>query len=428
MKTHEVFGISPTVSEHSYIDRGSLDERLKKLLQRKHEHIAIRGVSKSGKSWLRQRVLPDPIVVQCRLSYTTADIYRDALSRLGVRLEIDRTDAHGIHGKITATGEAGLKLIAKASGSIEVEAEHSSQRRNKAVGHDIDDLEFVAALIKASGRTLVVEDFHYLSIAEQKAFAFDLKTLWDYGTFVLIVGVWISENMLITLNPDLSDRIEEISVTWSKDDLKKVFQKGCEALELSPSIPLVEEIAEISYDSVGLLQKLALRLIDDEMGISESTSGPPLAVDKVHLVSDAGMHVADQLNQLYQAFATRVADGIRNRNNSTGIYAYAMEAIMSASDEDLTKGLSARTIYGLAHARQPRIQQGNLKTVLARFPELQVDGDGRGLVLAYDPSEEKISAVDKQLLLYRRFATVKWPWEDIIAETPDSDSAYQGST
>lgn len=77
MKVHEVFGIKPSISELSYIDRGSLDKEFRKLVDRQQTHIAIRGASKAGKSWLRQRVLDDPIIVQCRLSYTTLDIYRD---------------------------------------------------------------------------------------------------------------------------------------------------------------------------------------------------------------------------------------------------------------------------------------------------------------------------------------------------------------
>lgn len=52
MKVHEVFGIQPAVREHSYIDRGSLDHEFAKLLERQQTHIAIRGASKSGKSWL----------------------------------------------------------------------------------------------------------------------------------------------------------------------------------------------------------------------------------------------------------------------------------------------------------------------------------------------------------------------------------------
>jgi hypothetical protein len=425
VKTHEVFGIAPEVKEHSYVDRGDLDATFRRLIERKQTHVAIRGVSKAGKSWLRQRVLRDPIVVQCRLSYTTAEIYRDALARLDIQTTVERTVSSTFEGKITAAGEAGMMFIAKASGELEASASRASSVTQQVIGKNIHDLDFIASIIKASGRMLVVEDFHYLPVEEQRKFAFDLKTLWDYQTFVVVVGVWISENMLITLNSDLSDRIEEIAVTWSKSELKRVLKKGCDALNLNMSAPVADRLAEISYESVGLLQKLALRLLDDELGITESRPGEPISIDKLTAVDDAGMHVADQLNQLYQAFAKRVADGIRTRNNSTGIYAHAMAAVMAADDKDLTDGLSARAIFAAASAKQPRIQLGNLKIALGRIPELQVDKDGRGLVLAYDPTGEKVSAVDKQLLLYRKFATVKWPWEDLIKEIPDQDDRYQ---
>lgn len=425
MKTHEVFGIQPAVSEHSYIDRGSLDLEFRKLVKRQQTHIAIRGASKAGKSWLRQRVLMDPIVVQCRLSYRTLDIYRDALARLDVRVELEVNSTNAIKGRIAASGEVGLKLIAKATGSGEIAGEHQTITKEKAIGKDIEDLEFIASLIRASGRTLVIEDFHYLSIEEQRKFAFDLKTLWDYKTFVVVVGVWISENMLITLNPDLSDRIEELSVIWQPAELKQVLVKGCAKLNLRPTEQVAAALAQNSYESVGLLQKLALRLIDDELGITDAApDGTEVVVDNETAVQDAAMHISEQLNQLYQAFAKRVCEGIRARKNSTGIYAHGMAAIMSAGDTELASGLSARSIHASAHARQPRIQLGNLKAVLARFPELQVDSDGRGLVLAYDQQDEKISVVDKQLLLYRKFATVKWPWEDLIAEVSNQQSAF----
>ena len=184
-------------------------------------------------------------------------------------------------------------------------------------------------------------------------------------------------------------------------------------------------LSEISYGNVGLLQKLALRLIDDELGIVDSA--PPdteIVIEQADKVPDAAMHVAEQLNQLYQTFARRVSEGIRKRKNATGIYAHAMAAIMGADDAVLTNGLSGKEIYATAHARQGRVQLSNLRAVLAKFPELQIDADGRGLVLAYDSQNDLISVVDRQLLLYRRYATVKWPWEDIIAEVGDKDEAY----
>jgi stage III sporulation protein SpoIIIAA len=50
--TAQVFGISNTVLPDSYVDRGALDEQIQILLGRP-THIALRGESKCGKSWLR---------------------------------------------------------------------------------------------------------------------------------------------------------------------------------------------------------------------------------------------------------------------------------------------------------------------------------------------------------------------------------------
>lgn len=425
MHTHEVFGLRPELSEHSYIDRGELDQEFRKLLTRQQSHIAIRGASKAGKSWLRQRVLVNPIIVQCRLSYTTADIYRDALARLDIKVEIDRTVTNRVMGKFSASGEAGIKLLAKVTGSIEIDGEHENARTEIAVGKDMEDLEFISSIIKASGRTLVIEDFHYLDGEQQRKFAFDLKTLWDYKTLIVVVGVWISENMLITLNPDLSDRIEELSVTWQRAELKQVFKKGCAKLGLRPTDSVSDALADILYESVGLMQRLALRYVADELGIdARSPDEEELVLRDTDAVDSAAMHVADQLNALYQAFAKRVCDGIRRRKNATGIYAHAMAAVMEAQDDSLSSGLGAREIFDVAHTRQPRIQLGNLKTALQKFPDLQVDEEGRGLVLAYDEQDEKVSVVDRQLLLYRRYATVKWPWEELIMEVSEDGEAY----
>ncbi len=128
------------------------------------------------------------------------------------------------------------------------------------------------------------------------------------------------------------------------------------------------------------------------------------------------MEYAEQLNPVYQQFSKLVSKGIRSRKNSTGIYAHAMNAIIDSADWELINGLPAKSIYERAHAKQDRIQFGNLKIVLEKLPELQVDDNGRGMVITYNTATEEISVVDRQLLLYRRFSTVKWPWEDLIAE------------
>src|SRR5688572_12491105 len=106
--THSVFGLNPSLREASYVDRGALDDEFRRLISRQQAHIAIRGASKSGKSWLRQRVLNDPILIQCRLKNTVADIYTSALADLGVQLTVERSGSTGFKGSVSATGQMGL--------------------------------------------------------------------------------------------------------------------------------------------------------------------------------------------------------------------------------------------------------------------------------------------------------------------------------
>ena len=287
------------------------------------------------------------------------------------------------------------------------------------MGHDINDLRYVAELIKESRRRLVVEDFHYLSVDERKKLAFDLKALWDYELYVVIIGVWSQSNMLIYLNPDLAGRIEEVSVYWSNEDLKRILEKGGRSLRLGFEEAFADECAKLSYGNAGIIQALALRSLD-ALGITEGLNDFREIADEQALQT-AALHYADQLNALYQQFAKRVAGGIRTRQDSTGIYAHAMAVIVDAPDEMCLRGISLEYIYQLSHFREPRIQKGNLRTILEKLEGLQVDSEGRGLVVAYNEADGEVSVVDRQLLLYRKYCTVRWPWEDLIAEA-DTES------
>lgn len=412
-KTDEVFGVSPSPRDDSYVDRGNLDSEILRYLKR-DTHIALRGESKCGKSWLRQKTSPDAIIVQCRLSKKLIDIYIDALAMLGISFEVTSTSIGTIKGTVKATAETGSSLLIKTGISVETTIKQESSTTYDRVGHDINDLRYIAEIIKASGRRLIVEDFHYLKIEERKHFAFDLKALWDFGLYVTIIGVWSRSNMLLHLNPDLSARVHEISLEWSEHDLRLVIERGCEALNINFSEKMVQLLVKLAVGNVGILQRLTLLTLDTAHVYESDFS--KLTLDDLSVIETAALNYAEELNALYQQFAKNVSRGIRTRNNSTGIYAHAMAVIMGAEDEKLINGLHVDEIFTIAHSRQSRIQRGNLKLVLEKIDELQIDEDGRGLVLSYNEGSEEVTVVDRQLLLYRKYCTVKWPWEDLIAE------------
>jgi hypothetical protein len=395
-------------------DRGNLDSEVQKYLQRP-VHLALKGESKCGKSWFRQKNIPNALVVQCRFRKTVIDIYTDALSQLGIQLTLEESSGTRLKGKIEANTELGTSLLAKIGLKFGLGSETNNTQVNRNIGHDIYDLRYIAEIIINSGRKLVIEDFHYLSVEERKTFSYDLKTLWDLGCFVVIIGVWSQSNLLTYLNMDLSGRIIELSVYWSSVDLKSVIEKGSETLNIKIGKKLQDSLIINCFGNVGILQQLLLMMLDEANILEEQENLIQINDHKIFEV--AAKKYADQLNALYQQFASTVSSGIRKRKDSTGIYAHAMAVIVAASDYKLINGLSLDEIYRIAHSRQPRILKNNMRTILNKLEELQVDEDGRGLVLAYNESNDEITAVDRQLLFYRKFLTVKWPWEEMCVSS-----------
>jgi hypothetical protein len=421
-RTSDVFGISTEILADSYVDRGNLDQDLQRHLARP-THIALRGESKCGKSWIRQKNLPDALTVQCRLNKKPRDLYADALSQLGLHLITEsRSDSKSV-AKLEATGEVGINLLAKLAGTLGGEIEYSDGVSAVPVGRDLDDLRFVSEILNASGRRLVIEDFHYLSPAERKAFAFDLKALWDYKTYVVIIGIWAENNLLLHLNPDLSGRITELPIYWASGDLAEVLRRGSSALNITFSPEICRELIGAAYGTVGILQKLTLGTLD-QAGIFQAPKQNALIQD-IDYFNNAAMEYAEQLNALYQTFAKRVAAGIRQRQNSTGIYAHMLSVVLAADDKTLSDGMHTDAIFAEAHRLEARVQKPNLRQILLKIDGIQIDEDGRGLILTYDENKDEVYVVDRQLFLYRKFATVRWPWEQIISEADQSATGYE---
>lgn len=416
-KLTDVFGIRTTVSDYSYIDRGGLDEEISKVANR-NMHIALRGESKSGKSWLRQKIFDDANVISCRLGFTTNEIYRQVLANLDISLVVEKATAGGATLSFKGSSEVGWKWLAKAKGEVNVVGEVEHEVVKKTVGHDEFDFDFLSEVIKASGKRVIIEDFHYLGSDVQRDLAHELKTFWDYGVYFVVVGVWHRKNYITYLNSDVAGRVYEVSVYWTDEELEASINKGVKALNMEIAPDIKKRLARDSYNNVGILQSLIYSYCE-LVGIHEKQE-----VIKdfsiAEKVDDAGMAYADQIEAVYQLFAENVSEGIKKRKDSTQIYAYAMQIIVEAKDSELIDGFSIDTIFERAHAKQPRIQKGNLRTVLRKFREIQIDDRGKGLVLTFDDPTDSIIVVDRGLLFYRKYMTAKWPFERLIEEAQEA--------
>ena len=224
----------------------------------------------------------------------------------------------------------------------------------------------------------------------------------------------------------MAGRVEEVAITWSAADLGSVIDRGLHALNVRMGADMRKTVIGDAFGTVGILQKLMLSLMDKSGVDHTQPPGTDVKIDNSDHYNSVAMEYADQLNALYQTFASRVANGIRSRKNSTGIYAHMLAVAMAENDDALIMGLGINTLFQKANTREPRIKKGNLRHILTKIDEIQVDENGKGLILSFDEYKEELSVVDRQLLFYRRYATVRWPWENIIEQVAGTDHAFNG--
>jgi len=231
--------------------------------------------------------------VQCRLNKSVADLYIDALSQLGIKFTIEVAEKFALRGTIEATQEVGANLLAKAGFKSSFQTEAEGVQKKQSVGHDINDLRHIADILKNSDRILVIEDFHYLSSEHRKNFSFDMKALWDYGVYVVVIGIWAENNLLIHLNPDLSGRIDELSINWTDDELRKVVMKGCAELNVQFDNKIISALVDNSFGTVGILQRLTLSTLD-HYGIREKPYSMTI-ISNYDCFESAALEYAEQL-------------------------------------------------------------------------------------------------------------------------------------
>lgn len=414
----DVFGISANVDSKSYVDRGGLDERFKRALA-SDRHVAVHGGSKQGKSWLRTKGLrdDDAIVVQCQPGSSATSLLREALGRLGVAATLRMSETRDIEGTLDFKGAVELGKIlakAKAEGSVGATVSSSTTTATEPIGQTAADLLWVARTIIASGKRLVLEDFHYLDERTQREFAFLLKAMGEYGMFVLVVGVWPRDHLLTYYNGDLDGRIDDIHLTWEDVELAQVLKQGADALRIEFDGDLVNELVNEAFGSVGLLQRLAAQLC-----IAEDIHSAHHGITKRQIVKGPSLEtakqaVAEQMQGRFQTFADNFVRGMRRLSEGLEVYRHLLQAATDASDQELLEGIDSAALLQriLAQKGGAAIRASDLTQALDRIDRLQVKIAVNPLVLTYSKSSRKLSLADRAFLFFRRHGSPQWPWAE----------------
>lgn len=415
-RLNEVFGIATRINTASYVNRGGLDELLGYYLSTER-HIAIHGDSKQGKSWLRGRLLDaaDTIVVQCQVDSSPVSLFREALGTLDVRAEIRRVGRGKLEGQLdfSAGGELGNVVLGKVTVDAGASGTAARERETETepIGKTPADLSWVARTLRASGKRLVVEDFHYVSEDNRKDFAFMLKALGDYGINVIVVGVWPEDHLLTYYNGDLDGRVEDIRLVWGDEELNEVLVRGGEALNIDMTDELRAELVRDAYGNVGLIQRLAEQVCL-AAGVLERRADR-LKIEVGNEISTARRTVSERMRARYDAFADDFVRGMKRMTEGLEVYKHMLRAFTRSNTEELLDGIDSRELLRRIQEEVPgtTIRQSDLTQALDRVDRLQVKIGVQPQVLTYNRDRRRLFLADRSFLFYRQYGAPTWPWK-----------------
>lgn len=392
LKLNQVFGISPNIPEHTYVDRNNLDQKFNYLVD-SGSHLVIHGASKQGKTVLRRKNLPDKkcIKVQCTNRTDIGHIYSEIIRQAKVKIPTEVTNqfSGSAEGKGTVPGF-------ELKGGLNV----GKQEKHGFQGFSLDNINYIAEVIQKTNKKVVIEDFHYLSTEIRKKLSFDLKVFWDCSVSFIIMGVWSEDNILSYYNGDLSGRIEEIDVRWKNEELEKVLEMGERKLQISFSDKIKKSILDDSNGNVGLLQFIAGKVCLAS-GITDNNSRSNRTISNINSLGNCRLQICKDLVPRYRLFSEKFSRGFKNEATQP-IYESLLNICMKASDEELRLGIH-KDIIG-ERLKHLNIEVNSpLSNYLKRIDNLQSISGVSPIVLSYNTDSQKVQLVDYDLLFFRKY-------------------------
>lgn len=249
--TADVFTTAiPTIS---YVTREKFESELRQELDRRDKIICVTGPSKSGKTVVVKRLLPNAPIVIGQVGLEQREIWRHLCSVHNIPLK--RSNETKGTGELHA-GPVGGKV------TVSVEADTHVDARNAF-------LQFLK-----TQREIIFDDFHYFEPDTQKELLQGLKPLLQERMTIVLISTSYGEDQPILAEPDMLARIRFVRVPeWSEDDLEEILSKGLMALNVSAPTRVVRGIVQESYRSPLIVQELGAYLCYSN-GVRERCEAP----------------------------------------------------------------------------------------------------------------------------------------------------------
>lgn len=224
MDVHDVFK-PDDYPEHTYVERnrGKYEHDLQFELQGPATIISLSGPSKSGKTMLLNNVVNkldyDLVTVHGSNIDSVESLWGNTLDQLGAPTSKEITES--AHDETVKEGQAGIGFASAGGTKREQESTRETSSRGRM------GLKQIVKLADIDEFVFYIDDAHYIDEKLHEDISEGVKNAYERGVSVCVSFIPYRSDDLTRTNPDLSGRIESISLSyWEKDDLKKIGKKG----------------------------------------------------------------------------------------------------------------------------------------------------------------------------------------------------------
>jgi hypothetical protein len=413
LKAIEVFtpGILPT---HTYYERPTLnlEQSLLDAVDTPGIIAAVSGPSKSGKTVLCETV----VGVNSMLLVTGGGIDSESAfwqrirSKLKAPIASSTSTGSGASREIGANAKGGLGFLVKGEASLEGKFGRSEQQQSTFQFEGLSGVDLLAQ-VRAAGKTLVVDDFHYISREVQVSLVEQFKEAARAGCTIVVVSVPHRADDAIRANPDLRGRLRLIEVPyWTEAELLNIPRLGFPKLNVVPDEGLIKRFALESLSSPQLMQSLCLDLCRSERVDEQQTETRNISLDEEKLkkvlqtiaTTSSGQTALDILEK-----GPRVRGTERNNyelidGSSGDVYTVVIKAMARGTPKLSLSYAQIRERVGQVTKGEPP-SGSSIVSTLTKMDEAAQEMRQGDRVLEWDPEKETLNFPDPYFLYFLRW-------------------------
>ena len=325
-------------ANYTFVERTTINKRLKRALNTPGKQIIIYGYSGAGKTTLLTNKLKEEkiesITTRCMSGMTLADIVKDAFNQLEVYYVSQKELSKG--GKIGGSLSASYFGI-KASLSSELN-ENDKVSAKKAVELPITP-QTLAKFIGESGKLWVLEDYHKVRSEDKVLLAQIMKVFMDSSVDypklkIVAIGAVNTAREVIQFDPEMKNRISEIEVPlMDNESLLEILTSGEKYLNIDFPETILNKIVAYSSGLPAVTHQLALLVCESNKIYQTNRDSRPTKIGVKSFDEALDEYLEENSDTFKSVFetATRVIHKRKNENPTD-----ILNAILISNKENIT--------------------------------------------------------------------------------------------